>query len=194
MDGPLLGRISYPMNESSLYTIAEVGVTLAGFSGLVVAFLRRNLSSWSPGEFLSFFFLISNSLLVVAFSLLPIPLLLWGLSESTIWALCSPLMAVWFIGGDVAIIRWTRHNEASFDRMGYPLWFWVIQWATLPVAASMGIVLLLSAADLLIPRGQAPYVLGLILMLLFAGIQFADFVIAGRRTDATGDAGEGKHP
>ena len=90
------------MKESSLYTIAEVGVTLAGFSGLVVAFQRRDLSSWSPGEFLSFFFLITNSLLVVIFSLLPIPLLLWGLSEGTIWAVCSPLMAAWFFGGGLS--------------------------------------------------------------------------------------------
>ena len=74
------------MNESSLYTIAEVGVTLAGFSGLVVAFQRRDLKSWSPPDFMNFLFLITNTLLVVLLSLLPIPLLLWGLPEGAIWS------------------------------------------------------------------------------------------------------------
>ena len=94
-------------------------------------------------------------------------------------------MAVWFLGGDVGIIRWVRRHPRESARSGYPLWFWLIQWITLPVAAFMGIVLLFSAADLLIPRGQAPYVSGLLLMLLFAMHQFADFIIVGRHTGTT---------
>jgi hypothetical protein len=182
------------MNESVLYTIAEVGVTLAGFSGLVVVFQRQDLSSLRFGEFISFFFLIANSLLVVLLSLLPIPLLIWGLSEGTIWAVCALLMAAWFLGGDVLVLRWLRRHPEEFARRGYPFWFLLIDWSIVPVAALMGIVLLLSAADLLIPRGQAPYVFGLILMLLFAGIQFADFVIVGRRTSAISEGADADRP
>ena len=173
------------MNESSLYTIAEVGVTLAGFSGLVVAFQRRDLKSWSPPDFMNFLFLITNTLLVVLLSLLPIPLLLWGLSEGAIWSVCSLSMAAWFLGGDLVAIRFTRRYRQEFAIRRVPSWYSFTQWAQLPVAALMAIVLLLSAAELLIPRGQAPYVLGLIVLLTFAGIQFTYFVLAGRHTATT---------
>ena len=173
------------MNESILYTIAEVGVTLAGFSGLAVAFRRHDLSSLSPPEFVALFYLLTNCLLVVLFSLLPIPLLLWGLSESTIWIVCSPLMAAWFFGGDVVAIHFVRHHPDEFQWDRAPVWFGNIQWSILAVAAAMGIVLVLSAADLLIPRGQAPYVLGLLLLLVFSGIEFAYFIIVGRHTGTT---------
>ena len=168
------------MNESSLYTIAEVGVTLAGFSGLAIAFRRHDLSSLSLPEFVALFYLITNCLLVVLFSLLPIPLLLWGLSESTVWSVCNPLMAAWFFGGIVAAFYFRRRQPGEFWRVSAPAWFDNIQWSSLAVAAAMGIVLLLSAADVFVARGQAPYVLGLLLLLVFSGIQFAYFVIAGR--------------
>jgi len=134
---------------------------------------------------MNFIYLITNSLLVVLFSLLPIPLLLWGLPESTIWSVCSPLMAAWFLGGDVAAIRFALRHRREFANREIPSWFWHTQWATVPVAAFMGIVMLLSATDLLIPRGQAPYVLGLLVLLVFAGIQFAFFVLVGRHTGTT---------
>jgi hypothetical protein len=183
--GQRLARVRYPIKESSLYTIAKVGITLAGFSGLVVAFQRRDLKSWSPPQYLNFLFLITNSLLVVLYSLLPIPLLIWGLPAATIWTLCSLLMAAYFLGGDVFAIRFTLRHRQEFARREVPPGLYLSQWALLPVATLMGIVMLLSAADLLIPRGQAPYVLGLTVLLVFAGIQFACFAVLGRQTGAT---------
>jgi hypothetical protein len=170
------------VNESSLYTIAEVAVTLAGFSGLVVAFQRRDMGSWSPPEFLNFLFLIANSLLVVLFSLLPIPLFLWGLPEHVIWTICSPLMAAYFLGGGAIALQSVRRHPREFEQVRpiFP-WLYRIQWTSVPVAALMAMVLLLSAADVLVPRGQALYVLGLLVLLLFAGNQFVFFVVLGRR-------------
>ena len=173
------------MNEGSLYTIAEVGITLAGFSGLVVAFQRRDLRSWSPPDFMNFFFLITNTLLVVLLSLLPIPLLLWGLSEGTIWIVSGLVMAAWFIGGDVAAIHFFLRHRQEFAVRRVPSWYASTQWAQVPVAALMAILLLLGVAEVVIPRGQAPYVLGLIVLLIFAGIQFTYFVLAGRHPGTT---------
>ena len=43
-------------------------------------------------------------------------------------------------------------------------------------ALAMGIALWLSALDLLVPRGQAAYVLGLIALLAFAAVEFLFFI------------------
>ena len=44
------------------------------------------------------------------------------------------------------------------------------------LAATMGIALLLSAMGVLVPRGQAVYVLGLLLLLAFGALEFMSFI------------------
>jgi hypothetical protein len=68
------------MNESVLYTLAEVAITLAGFSGVVVVFRLRGAQAWSPTELQILWLLIGDSFLVLLFALLPLPLALANLS------------------------------------------------------------------------------------------------------------------
>jgi hypothetical protein len=48
------------MNESVLYTLAQVAATLAGFSGLVVVFRARGTQAWSSTELRILWFLLGD--------------------------------------------------------------------------------------------------------------------------------------
>ena len=73
------------MDESeTLRTIAEIGIALAGFTGVVAVLGRRSRGDWSPLETLRLHILIQTSLLVVFLSFLPI-LLLRAASAEMAW-------------------------------------------------------------------------------------------------------------
>lgn len=80
------------MNESVLYTLAQVAVALAGFSGVVVAFRVQGAHTWSPTELRVLWLLIGDSFLVLFFSLLPVPLALANWSTDALWSFGSALM------------------------------------------------------------------------------------------------------
>jgi len=169
------------MNEQSLDTLANVAITLAAFSGVVVAFRLRGAHTWSPTELRVLWFLIGDSFLVVLFALLPLPLTLANWSPDTIWGLCSALLGSWFIVGNFLAL-WGERRDRGAQR-----------WITIPIitpilyciqllALVMGIVLWLSVWDL-VPRGQALYVLGLIVLLAFAAVEFLFFIGLMSRQD-----------
>ena len=169
------------MNEDVLYTLAEVAVTLAGFSGLVVVFRLPGTRSWSPTELGVLWFLIGNSLIVLFLSLIPIPLALAQCSQDGIWGFCNGLLAVWFFAGNVIGIRARRRDPT---RVSVPI-ITPALWFTLVVAFAMGTALLLSAFNVLLPRSQSLYVLGLIVLLGFAAVQFLFFI--GRMSQGTSE-------
>ena len=63
-------------NEFVLYTLAQVAITFAGFSGVVVAFRLHGAEAWFPTELRTLWLLLGDSFLVLFFSLLPLPRLL----------------------------------------------------------------------------------------------------------------------
>ena len=163
------------MNEQSLDTLANVAITLAAFSGLVVAFRARGARTWSPTELRVLWFLIGDSFLVVFLALLPLPLVLANWSPDLVWDLGSALLGSWFIVGNLLAL-WGELRDRAAKR-----------WITIPVvtpilyfiqllALVLGIVLWLSVWDLVVPGGQAIYVLGLIVLLAFAAVEFLFFI------------------
>jgi hypothetical protein len=163
------------MNEDSLYTLAGVASALAGFSGVVIVFRQQGAKDWSRTELRYLWFLIGDSFLVVLFALLPVPLLLAGWSPEAIWAFCSALLGVWIIVADVLAIRGEYNDRKAREPVMIPL-VTPILYGLSVVAAVMGAALLLSAFDFLVPRGQAIYVLGLIVLLGFGALEFLFFV------------------
>jgi hypothetical protein len=155
------------MNESILYTIAKVAITLAGFSGVVVGLRLRGSHTWSPSELRILWFLVADSFLVMFFSLLPIPMALADWPQGIIWGICNALLGAWFFTGIALAIRGERK-----DSEGTASVFYVIMAA----AVAMGFALWLSVFDLIVPRGQAIYVLGLIVLLAFASVEFLFFI------------------
>ncbi len=82
------------MSESDiLQTFAEVGVAMAGFTGVVFVLGNRATGEWSRVEKLWFHILLSSSAHVVAFALLPLVLESY-LSTSTAWRWSAGLLGV----------------------------------------------------------------------------------------------------
>jgi hypothetical protein len=163
------------MNGPVLNTLAEVAITLAGFSGVAVVFRLRGAQSWSPTELRVLWLLIGDSFLVLFFSLLPFPLALANWSHDALWGLCNALLGSWFIIGDVLALRGERRDRLAQQLVTVPVITPILYVMSIG-ALAMGIALWLSALDLLVPRGQAVYVLGLIALLAFAALEFLFFI------------------
>jgi hypothetical protein len=163
------------MNETVLNTLAEVAITLAGFSGVAVVFRLRGAHSWSPTELRVLWLLIGDSFLVLFFSLLPFPLALANWSHDALWGLCNALLGSWFIIGDVLALRGERRDRLAQQLVTVPVITPILYVMSIG-ALAMGIALWLSALNLLVARGQAVYVLGLIALLAFAAVEFLFFI------------------
>jgi hypothetical protein len=163
------------MHEQSLDTLANVAITLAAFSGVVVAFRVRGARTWSSTELRVLWFLIGDSFLVLFFALLPLPLALANWSPDALWGLCSALLGSWFLVGAFLALRGERRDRAAQQWITIPV-ITPILYGIYVVALVMGIVLWLSVWDFLVPRGQAIYVLGLIVLLAFAAVEFMYFI------------------
>ena len=146
-------------------------MTLAGFSGIVVVFRLR----WSPVELRFLWFLVGDSLLVTFFALLPIPMALANWSDDIVWTICSSLLGSWFIIGNLLALHGERRDRAAQRQIIVP-WITPILFGVYVVAIAMGVALWLSAWDLGVPRGQAMYVFGLIVLLAFAALEFLFFI------------------
>lgn len=131
------------MNESILFTLAEVSVTLAGISGVVVVFRLRGIHAWSPTELRVLWLLIGDSFLVLLFSLLPVPLALANWSQDAVWAFCSALLGLWFIVLDLLVFRAERRDRAARQLIIVPV-ITPILYALMIAALGVGIGLLLS--------------------------------------------------
>jgi hypothetical protein len=180
------------MNEAVLNTLAEVAITLAGFSGVTVVFRLHGAHSWSPTELRVLWFLIGDSFLVLFFSLLPFPLALANWSSEALWGLCNALLGSWFLIGDVLALRGERRDRIAQQLITVPVITRVLYVMSIG-ALAVGTTLWLSALDLLVARGQAVYVLGLIALLAFAALEFLFFIgLVSRRSSDTDqrEAGE----
>lgn len=87
-----------------LTTLAQLGVALAGFSGIVVVLGARATGQWSSRERQLLGVLLGTSGSVVLWSILPLLLLAAEVSERRVWLLssggwCLPQMAVLVVRG-----------------------------------------------------------------------------------------------
>ena len=82
----------------TLRNFAEIGIAIAGFSGITAAIGSRSFTSWSSAERMQLLSLLETAGLVVFFSLVPQVLhrilendsLLWTLSNG-LYAMSSPI-------------------------------------------------------------------------------------------------------
>jgi hypothetical protein len=181
--GPSVG----PPSSSKRTLRHEVAVTLAGFSGVAVVFRLRGAHSWSPTELRFLWLVIGDSFLVLFFSLLPFPLAIANWSDDALWGICNALLGSWFIVGDVLALRGERRDRIAQQLITVPV-ITLILYVMSIGALAMGIALWLSAWDLLVPRGQAAYVLGLIALLAFAAVEFLSSSASSRGKAETNDA------
>ena len=81
------------VDSDFLYTVAQVGVTYAGFSTLVTVVAYRQVMSALPARI---YYMLLLSVIVITCAFLPTVLLTYGLNESLAWRAASGIFAaVW---------------------------------------------------------------------------------------------------
>ena len=158
-------------------TFAEVGIGLAGFTGIVATLQSQN--SRLPPEFL---YLLGYSIGSVLFSLLPL-LLLVSLSAEASWRISSGALSV--AGAAVLIRYWIpgSTNRASLSQW-FDLWFAAI-FGTLTLA--MGCV----ALGLFSEHAAFVYAAGVFFTLILSFVVFAALLLdrtASARKDPSDDS------
>jgi len=164
------------MQEHSVLTllgISGVAATLAGFSGVVAAFDRRAHGNWHPEERFRLINMVVIALSTCLLALTPLTEESLGLSESALWMTASILMGAFCVGYVLGAIRPRRRLGRS--RPGtLPLWATLVFVFSLCSAAGLQA---LNVAKILVERGGGPYIAGLLLLLVAAGLQFALLVL-----------------
>jgi hypothetical protein len=157
--------------EGTLQTIAEVSITLAGFSALIAVFRQRADRPWSPEGLMAIRGLIEFSLLPAFFALLPFPLFYSGLSEAVVWRLSSSLFGASYVA--VMILSWIRiraltRSGSRRARPRYALGMWAI---------GIGGALSLTSNAIVLPfGGLSLYLVGLLVVLVIAGLQLVSIL------------------
>ena len=157
--------------RDALSGIAEVAVTLAGFSGLFAAFRRGRGDQFTDTERHALLFMLTTSLGAAVLSLAPLPLFLFGIPESVVWLIGCFSLGLFLI----VISAWaTRRGRLS----RFPRLFWTI----VPLAWGFTMLQFLGVAGLFgLPRA-AVFAAGLWWLILTAAIQFIAQAVAATRS------------
>ena len=106
------------VDQNFLYTLAEIAAAFAGFSTLVAFIAARQISDLEPTRVIA---MLSLSIMVVVFCLLPALPQMYGLPASTYWYfLCGFYASIWacYYAG---ILRNLRHGgpDAGFGALPF---------------------------------------------------------------------------
>jgi len=77
-----MGAIAY---TDTLHTIAQIAITIIGFSGIVIVFGERAVSEWTGEERLRIYALITPTLTALFCSFVPILISAFSLSSDAVW-------------------------------------------------------------------------------------------------------------
>ena len=96
---------------------AQIAVALAGFAGVVVVFRREAVHEWSPADKLRLRFLLTNSILPLALSMMGLLLLTIKPMPPGIWRWCSAIAFVVSISFATTMMKTFRSlNLRDFHR------------------------------------------------------------------------------
>lgn len=151
----------------ALSAIAEVGLGLTGFTGILVA-LGRSPEVYSRPEVLRLLLLLVSSLGAVFLALFPLALHECGIGEPLCWRLSSALLAFFTAVSLASLGHQIQRHRAEFGRLFSATVFRVVAGGSLAaVAAQIANLAGLGA----LPRA-GPFLFGLLWLLFVASIQF----------------------
>jgi len=163
--------------ESALLTTAEVAVAFAGFASIVTAFRRREHGEWTPQDVLRFQLMITSSLSAVFFALLPFAMSFFGASEPGVWSYGSGALALYLVLASALVARRTLSLTSGAALNPY------ISWSFLACGIVAIALLGLNTAGFFPNRELGPYFVGLMYLLVLAGVSFARMIPVGFQDD-----------
>jgi hypothetical protein len=151
--------------EDALFSIAEISIGLAGFSGMVAAFVQHEGQRWRPEQKIRIVLLIALSFGMIVAALLPAtlsglstsPAVVWGVPMIAFSSLCIWLLFYW--------IRVSR-------RHGFKLLFPLFSIPIVSVAATLQVLAFLSGLGWVIPYSPTIFVFGFLAVLVFSANMF----------------------
>jgi len=160
--------------DSALLTTAEVAVAFAGFASVVTVFRRREHAGWAPQDALRFQLMITSSLSVAFFALLPFAVSFFGASELTVWGVSSGLLAL-YLALSLGLVARRTVSLTAGEALN-PFISWTFSAGGLIVLALQ----VLNASGVFFERELGPYFVGLLYALVLAGVSFARMLPLGR--------------
>ncbi len=160
--------------ESILLTIAQIGVAIAGFSSVVAVFGRRTGTTWSRADRFRLSLMIEFSLAAALFAFVPLCIHYVDEEPTVVWTTSSLLLTVFLVAQVVSVVQ--RIRPLGSERRSLRRWL-----AAFMVVCLNG-ALLLQLANVLnigFHREFAPYLIGLVLMLMASAAQFARLIFLG---------------
>jgi hypothetical protein len=154
-----------------LLLTAEIAVALAGFAGIVASFQYRAGASMPRGLVLGLDIMITNSLGVALFAILPMALSNFGIKETVVWSIFSGLLVPIFVVVIFKIKKRFRKVPVGdkFSRLMFSSWFVA---AYLIVTANF-----LNVVNVLFHREFGPYFVSLVFTLSLSGYMFSRLVV-----------------
>ena len=165
--------------EDLLYTLAEIAIAVAGFSGIVTALSSRNGRSaeQSALDFQILQGVLMASLLVVGFSVLPGALVHMGSGVRAAWRVSS---SIFFLVAGAYFMWTTPRHVASYMSADLP-----VPWSLKFHIVLTGTVLLALAASAMSFLPQHAHIAGLLVYLYMAAYSFVRvFLSIGRKNSA----------
>lgn len=159
--------------ESALLTTAEVAVAFAGFASVVTVFRRQEHGAWASQDVLRFQLMITASLSVVFFALLPFAIRFFGASEPQVWSCGSGALCLHFVLTTALLARRTLSmtNDSALNPY--------ITWSFLAGGTVAIVVLALNTVGLFLEQELGPYFVSLLYLLVLAGVSFARMLPIG---------------
>jgi hypothetical protein len=164
-----------------LLTAAEIGIGLAGFSGVVAAFTRLRTE-----DRVRFLMLVGGSFFVVVLAFVPFLLDLAGLTERGVWRWSSAIWAILFAG----CIPLLRAGRRVIVAHGTPAPGWSIV-LIVGVVAAVSLVQLGNVAGWPYAPGPVPFILALMSGLVASGAIFV-YIVLIRPEESLRPLGEGQ--
>ena len=164
------------MNDHAIMTLLGIGsiaTAISGFSGVVAAFSGRADGKWLPAERFRITNMLVLSLGACLLSVIPLTEELLRVPDQILWIVASVSLLAFCSFYYVRTIILLR--RPSLSRRGV-----LVDWVRYVyfVCLSLAIVLqILNVAVVLIDRGPGPFIAGLVLMLIPAGLMFVFLVL-----------------
>jgi len=171
--------------EGFFIGVAQIAVSLAGFSGLVVAIRSAPSSRWRARDLWSLAWMLGSSLGALFFALLPLLFRLFRLSEAFVWTVATSAMSIYMLGFGIAMALSGRR----LTRLGHPAR--VRYFPTVATVLMVGVGLSIGAAAIGIWPRVGLFGSGLIAFLLVSALSLVVFlVVLARAARSTFDRGD----
>ena len=151
--------------EDALFSIAEIGIGLAGFSGLVAAFVQQTGQSWRAEQKARIVLLVALSFGMMVAALAPYALSGFSSSPAVVWGL--PMIAFSTLCL-VLLVHWITVSR----RRGFKLQFPLFSISIITAAALLQVLAFVSGLGWIVPYSPAIFVLGFLSVLLFGAAVF----------------------